>query len=121
MASESADGALSDAATSSLICEKAWKLGDPIHSTGFGAIENKEMRCICHCKGRRSLYGTRVRSEMSCEIDQSPRITYLRVWSKSPALSGSVQRTTVNGREKRQKSMVPKDHSKRLRSHLSRP
>ncbi len=81
MASESADGALSDAATSSLLCGKTWKLGDPIHSTGFGAIEKKQMRCICHrdCKGRKSLYGTRVRPEISREMDQSLRITYLRV------------------------------------------
>ncbi len=41
MASESADQALSPAETSFVICGRTWKLGDPIHSTGVGAIENK--------------------------------------------------------------------------------
>ena len=43
MASDSADQALSPAAISFVICGKTWRLGDPIHSTGFGAVEKKKM------------------------------------------------------------------------------
>ncbi len=39
MASESADSALSRAASSFVIAGKTWRLGDAIHSTGVGAIE----------------------------------------------------------------------------------
>ncbi len=41
MASESADPALYPAVISFVIAEKTWKLGDPIHSTGAGAVKNK--------------------------------------------------------------------------------
>jgi hypothetical protein len=41
MASESADQALSPAVTSFVICGRTWKLGDPIYSTGVGAIKKK--------------------------------------------------------------------------------
>jgi hypothetical protein len=43
MASDSADQALSPAVISFVICGKTWRLGDPIHSTGFGAVEKKKM------------------------------------------------------------------------------
>jgi hypothetical protein len=43
MASESADPALSPAVNSFAIAEKTWKLGDPIHSTGVGAVKKKKM------------------------------------------------------------------------------
>ena len=43
MASESADRALSLAATSLVICGRTWKLGYPICSTGVGTIKKKEM------------------------------------------------------------------------------
>ena len=43
MASESADSALSPAASSFVIAGKTWRLGDAIHSTGVGAIEKKKM------------------------------------------------------------------------------
>ena len=42
MASESADSALSRAASSFVIAGKTWRLGDAIHSTGVGAIEKKK-------------------------------------------------------------------------------
>jgi hypothetical protein len=61
MASESADSALSPAASSFVIAGKTWRLGDAIHSTGVGAVEKKNgghfWRCLCHCKSPRSLYG----------------------------------------------------------------
>jgi hypothetical protein len=41
MASESADPALSPAVIRFVIAGKTWKLGDPIHSTGAGAVEKK--------------------------------------------------------------------------------
>jgi hypothetical protein len=41
MASDSADQALSRDVASFVICGKTWQLGDPIHSTGIGAIEKK--------------------------------------------------------------------------------
>ena len=43
MASDSADQALSPDVISFVICGKTWRLGDPIHSTGFGAVEKKKM------------------------------------------------------------------------------
>jgi len=43
MASDSADQALSPAAISFVICGKTWRLGDPIHSTGIGAIKKIKM------------------------------------------------------------------------------
>ena len=43
MASESADSALSPAASSFVIAGKTWRLGDAIHSTGVGAVEKKKM------------------------------------------------------------------------------
>ncbi len=57
-------------------------------------IERDFRRCFRHCKGRKSLYGTRVWSEISCLMDQSNRRTDLRVWSQSQSLSGSFQRST---------------------------
>jgi len=46
-----------------------------------------------HRQSRRSLYGTRFRSEISCEMDQPFRWTDLWVRSQSLNLSVSVQRT----------------------------
>jgi hypothetical protein len=43
MASESADPALSPAVNSFVIAGKTWKLGDPIHSIGVGAVKKKKM------------------------------------------------------------------------------
>jgi hypothetical protein len=43
MASDSADQALSQTAISFVICGKTWRLGDPIHSTGIGAIKKIKM------------------------------------------------------------------------------
>ncbi len=55
MASESADPALSPAVISFVIAGKTLKLGDPIHSTGAGAVEKKNGRNfwirICLSKG----------------------------------------------------------------------
>ena len=42
MASERADPALSPAAISFVTAGKTWKLGDPIYSTGVGAMGKKE-------------------------------------------------------------------------------
>ena len=42
MASDRADPALSPAVISFVIAGKTWKLGDPIHSTGVGAVQKKE-------------------------------------------------------------------------------
>ena len=42
MASESADSALSPAASSFVIAGKTWRLGNAIHSTGVGAVEKKK-------------------------------------------------------------------------------
>ncbi len=42
MASDSADQALSPDVPSFVICGRPWKLGDAIHSTGIGAIEEKK-------------------------------------------------------------------------------
>jgi hypothetical protein len=43
MASDSADQALSPAAIRFVICGKTWRLGDPIHSTGIGAIKKRKL------------------------------------------------------------------------------
>ena len=43
MASESADPALSPDVISFVIAGKIWKLVDPIHSTGLGAVKKKKM------------------------------------------------------------------------------
>jgi hypothetical protein len=43
MASESADPALSPDVISFVIADKTWKLVDPIHSTGVGAVKKKKM------------------------------------------------------------------------------
>ncbi len=43
MASEIADPALSPDVISFVIAEKTWKLVDPIHSTGVGAVKKKKM------------------------------------------------------------------------------
>ncbi len=43
MASESADPALSPDVISLVIAGKTWKLVDPIHSTGVGAVDKKKM------------------------------------------------------------------------------
>ena len=51
-------------------------------------------RCFRHRKSWRSLFGSSVRSEIMCEIDQSMRWTNFRQFSKSLYLSGSVQRTS---------------------------
>jgi hypothetical protein len=42
MASESADPLLSPDVISFVIAGKTWKLGDPIHITGAGAVKKKE-------------------------------------------------------------------------------
>ncbi len=43
MASESADSELSPAVISFVIAGKTWKLVDPIHSSGVGAVKKKKM------------------------------------------------------------------------------
>ncbi len=43
MASDRADPALSPAVISFVIAGRTWKLGDPIHSTGVGAVEKRKM------------------------------------------------------------------------------
>jgi hypothetical protein len=71
MTSESADPALSTDVISFVIAGKTWKLVDPIHSTGLGAVKKKKM------DGRMSLYGPRVWAQISFKIDQSIRRTFL--------------------------------------------
>ncbi len=43
MASDRADPALSPAVISFVIAGRTWKLGDPIHSTGVGAVKKTKM------------------------------------------------------------------------------
>ena len=74
MASGSADDALSPPATSFVICEKTWKLSDPIHSTGIGAIKEKWSKVLDAFATARAggvFMGTWVWPEISREMDQS--------------------------------------------------
>ncbi len=44
MSSESADGVLSPPVSSIVASKKLWKLCDPIHSIGVGAVEEKKLK-----------------------------------------------------------------------------
>ncbi len=118
MASESADPALSPGVSSFVICEKTWKLGDEIYSTGVGVMHIKEMvhnfgnaYCTARVEG--------VFSQVGRGSGQKYRVkwTNLSVWNgptfqknwfvSTVLITDSFMIRPRNGLKKCQKFMVP--------------